>query len=406
MILRRSNLTCATAQSSYERSVSSYPVLHELLTAHRLELIDRCREKVAKRLAPATMPSGFQHGIPLFLEQIIKTLQIEQTADPMQSRSVSGPSGGGPSKSELSTAAMLHGRELLKGGYSVDQVVHDYGDLCQAITDLAFERHSPVNVDEFRTLNRCLDNGIAHAVTEFTSQRDSAMSAQSLLTLNEQLGSLAHDLRDLIHTAIVAVAVIKTGHVGLKGSTGALLDRALSASRRRIDRALAEARATTGLLPTLQTVSLTDFVAEVKTFASVDALAAECIFTVEVEEGLEIQGDRDLLLTAVANLLHNAFKFTQPHSKVSLNAYAAADRIIIDVADHCGGLSPGTHEELFLPFKQSSSNRFGVGLGLSICRHNVEANNGVLRVRNLAGLGCVFTIDLPRQLPSHTAPAG
>jgi hypothetical protein len=112
-------------------------VLHELLTTHRVELIDRCRKKVAKRLAPAAMPSGFQHGIPLFLDQIIKTLQIEQTADPMQSRSVSGPSGGGPSKSELSSAAMLHGHELLKGGYSVDQVVHDYGDLCQAITDLA-----------------------------------------------------------------------------------------------------------------------------------------------------------------------------------------------------------------------------------------------------------------------------
>ncbi len=382
-------------------------MLHELLTVHRLELIDRCRGKVAKRLAPETMPTGFEHGIPLFLDQIIKTLQIEQTADPMQSRSVSGPSGGGPSKSELSAAAMLHGHELLKGGYSVDQVVHDYGDLCQAITDLAFERHSPINVDEFRTLNRCLDNGIAHAVTEFESQRDLAMSAQSLLVLNEHVGSLAHDLRGFIHTAMIAVAAIKTGHVGLKGSTGALLDRALRGSRRRIDRALAESRVSTGLRPTLQTISLTDFVAEVKTSASVDAFAAECIFTVaEVEAGLEIHGDRDLLLTAVANLLHNAFKFTQPHSEVSLNVYSAADRVVIDVADHCGGLPSGIDEDLFRPFKQSSSDRSGLGLGLSICRHNVEANSGVLRVRNLAGSGCVFTIDLPRQLPSHTAPGG
>ncbi len=376
-------------------------MLHELLTAHRTELIDRCREKVAKRLAPGTVPTGFQHGIPLFLDQIIKTLQIEQTADPMLSRSVSGPSGGGPSKSELSAAAMLHGHELLKGGYSVDQVVHDYGDLCQAITDLAFERHAPVNVDEFRTLNRCLDNGIAHAVTEFESQRDSAISAQSLLALNERLGSLAHDLRDFNHTAMVAVAAIKTGHIGLKGSTGAVLDRALSGSRRRIDRALAESRANTGVPRTLQTVSMTEFVAEIKASATVDAFAAECILAVaEVEEGLEIQGDRDLLLTAVANLLHNAFKYTQPHSEVSLNVYSIADRVIVDVADHCGGLPPGIYEELFLPFKRRSTDRVGLGLGLSICRHNVESNNGVLRVRNLAGLGCVFTIDLPRQMPS------
>ncbi len=37
-------------------------------------------------------------------------------------------------------------------GFSVDQVVHDYGDLCQAITDLAVERDAPFSVDQFRTL--------------------------------------------------------------------------------------------------------------------------------------------------------------------------------------------------------------------------------------------------------------
>ena len=380
------------------------PLLHDLLTAHRIELIDRCREKAAKRLAPGTAPLGLEHGVPLFLDQIIKTLQIEQTADPMQSRSVSGPAGGGPSTSEVRAAATLHGHELLKGGYSVDQVVHDYGDLCQAITDLAFERHSPIEVDEFRTLNRCLDNGIAHAVTEFASQRDSMMSTQSVLALHEQLGSLAHDLRDLTHTAMLAVAAIKTGNVGLTGATGALLDRSLDGLRRRIDRALAESRASVGLPRAVQKVSMADFVAAIKTSASLDALAAECTLTVaEVEEGLEIQGDRDLLLTAVENLLHNAFKFTKRHTEVSLNVYSAADRVIIDVADHCGGLPPGTHEELFLPFKQGSANRIGVGLGLSICRRNVEANDGVLRVRDVPGSGCVFTIDLPRRLPLRTS---
>jgi hypothetical protein len=111
-------------------------------------------------------PAELTHGIPLFLDQLIKTLEVEQTSEPMLSRRVSGPSGGGPRKSELGTAAALHGRELLQQGFTVDQVVHDYGDLCQAITDLAFERQAPIEIDEFRTLNRCLDNGIAEAVTE------------------------------------------------------------------------------------------------------------------------------------------------------------------------------------------------------------------------------------------------
>jgi C4-dicarboxylate-specific signal transduction histidine kinase len=81
-----------------------------------------------------------------------------------------------------------------------------------------------------------------------------------------------------------------------------------------------------------------------------------------------------------------------------LSAYAAADRIRIDVEDHCGGLQSGAAETLFLPFTQTGEDRSGLGLGLAICRRSVEANNGVLRVRNLPPSGCVFTIDLPRHL--------
>jgi hypothetical protein len=66
--------------------------------------------------------------------------------------------------SEIGTSAVAHGASLLGLGYTVDQVVHDYGDLCQSITDLAFERDAPFSVEEFRTLNRCLDNAIADAV--------------------------------------------------------------------------------------------------------------------------------------------------------------------------------------------------------------------------------------------------
>ena len=76
----------------------------------------------------------------------------------------------------MGAAASLHGRELMQRGFTVDQVVHDYGDLCQAITDLAFELKAPIEIDEFRTLNRCLDNGIADAVTEYSYQRLSVMA--------------------------------------------------------------------------------------------------------------------------------------------------------------------------------------------------------------------------------------
>ena len=116
-------------------------MLHEFLTSNRADLIERCRLKVARRSAPRVTSAEITHGIPLFLDQLIKTLEVEQTSEPLRSRKVSGPAGGGgPWKSELGSAVALHGRELVQQGFTVDQVVHDYGDLCQAITDLAFER--------------------------------------------------------------------------------------------------------------------------------------------------------------------------------------------------------------------------------------------------------------------------
>ena len=98
----------------------------------------------------------------------------------------------------------------------------------------------------------------------------------------------------------------------------------------------------------------------------------------------------------MGNLLQNAFKFTHHGSEVTLSAYASADRILIDVEDHCGGLPPGDPEKMYLPFTQNGVDRSGVGLGLPISRHGVEMSNGTLAARDLPGVGCVFTINLPR----------
>lgn len=221
-------------------------MLHEFLTTNKADLIERCRLKVAKRFAPKVAGEALAHGIPRFLDQLIKTLEVEQTSEPMRSRKVSGPAGGGAVVSEIAATAALHGRELSEQGFTVDQVVHDYGDLCQAIADLAFERGVPIEVDEFRTLNRCLDNGIADAVTEYAFQRNSLVESNSVKALNERLGFLAHELRNLIHTATLSVMAIKAGNVGATGATGALLDRSLIGMRNLIDRSLADVRITAG----------------------------------------------------------------------------------------------------------------------------------------------------------------
>lgn len=372
--------------------------MHEFLTARRRELIDRCREKVARRPAPRATTAELEHGIPLFLDQLVKTLKMEQTADPMRSREISGASGGGRAvSSEIGETAAQHGRELLQHGFTVEQVVHDYGDLCQAITDLAFETDAPLEIDEFRTLNRCLDNAIAVAVTEFTYQRDSQTAGTQASALNERLGSFSHELRNLVNSATLALTAIKAGSLGFKGATAAVLERSLVGLRSLIDRSLTEVRMTAGVADQRHLFSLADFIAEVGVSAALEAQVKHCDLTVSaVDPLLAVDADRETLVAAIGNVLQNAFKFTGFRTEVRLNAYAVADRILIDVQDACGGLPAGEADRMFLPFTQGGADRTGMGLGLSISKRGVAASEGTLSVRDVPGSGCVFTIELPR----------
>ena len=372
-------------------------MLHEFLRDNRIELIARCVAKVAQRTAPKSSEEELEHGIPLFLDQLIETLRVETTSQPMQSREISGAAGGVQSEfSELGKTAVLHGRELLKRGFTVEQVVHDYGDLCQAITDLAFELRAPIAIDEFRTLNRCLDNGIADAVTAFNCQRDANVADQQAQEMNEHLGVFAHELRNMLMTATLSLSAIKAGNVGVNGATGAILERSLIGMSNLIDRSLADVRMSASLPMPHRLFPLAEFIAEVKVSASLEAEVKECILIVsDVDPLLGIRADRDLLLSAVGNILQNAFKFTRPHTEVTVTAYSTGSRILIDIEDHGAGLSSEKAEKMFLPFTQGGEDKSGLGLGLSIARRSVEANDGNISVRNKPDAGCIFTIDLP-----------
>ena len=77
------------------------------------------------------------------------------------------------------TGAAQHGRDLQLQGFTVSQVVHDYGDVCQSITELAIETGAPISVGDFRILNRCLDDAIASAVTEYGRERPCSVQTSS-----------------------------------------------------------------------------------------------------------------------------------------------------------------------------------------------------------------------------------
>jgi signal transduction histidine kinase len=355
-------------------------VLHDFLETKRGEIIARAKAKVAARAAPRATEAELTHGVPLFLDQLIDTLKRSTLHS-----------------DEMDASATKHGNEMLRLGFSVGQVVHDYGNVCQAVTELAFELNAQITVDEFHTLNRCLDEAIAQAVTEYGRLREQSMTEQE----TERMGALAHELRNRLNTAMLSFGLLKSGDVTVGGNTGALLERSLKGLNDLIDRSLAEVRLESSV-QRRETILLAEFVEEVEIAAIVEAKARGHQLTVErTEYGVLIDADRQLLAAAVANLLQNAFKFSHPAGHIWLRTRAAANLVFLDIEDECGGLAPGQAESLFRPFHQRSSDRSGLGLGLSISQKAVRLHGGEIRVRNLPGKGCVFTVELPRKLPAN-----
>ena len=114
-------------------------MLYEFVSSNHQELARRCRSKVTGRV----------------LEQLVWALR-----NPAAARNT-------PAAVEVSRTAALHGKELREQGCTAGQVVQDYADISQAITELATEHQAPVTAEELSSLNRFLDSAIADAVASY-----------------------------------------------------------------------------------------------------------------------------------------------------------------------------------------------------------------------------------------------
>jgi signal transduction histidine kinase len=350
-------------------------VLFEFIAAHREALIARARSKVARRFAPRPTEHELTSGVPLFLDQLAETLRDPPSSTP----------------GSIARGAALHGAALLGLGYSVAQVVHDYGDVCQAITELADEMGAPIATDESHTLNRCLDNAIAEAVTEYGRLRERSLIDGE----TERSGVLAHELRNRVSAAQLAFQAIKSGRAPIGGSVAAVVTRNLHGMSALIDRALVEVRLDAGRA-IAQRVELYQLIEEAEIDGAMEAgVHGVSLAVAPTDRGIAVGADPQILAGVVANLLQNAFKFTPAGALVSLKACVVAGHVEIEVQDECGGLPAGKAEQIFGAFQQRGGDRSGLGLGLFISRKGVEACGGSIRVRNVPGRGCVFTVELP-----------
>jgi signal transduction histidine kinase len=362
-------------------------MLHEFITTYRDAIITRTREKLTDRPWPLASTSELDHGVPLFLTQLSETLRLEMTSAPF-------------SRTAIGASAVTHGRELRALGFNISQVVHDYGDICQAITEVAVEQQLPITAEEFHILNRCLDTAIAGAVTEHAR-----ITAESRSTLEvERSGQLAHEIRDVLNTALLAYHSLKRGTVAINGSTGTVLGRSLVSLRDLVDGNLTDIRMAADIQRS-ERVLVRDFLSELAVAGNLQAELRALRFDIgEVDPRLAVNADPQLLASAVRNLLNNAFKYTRAGGRVVLRALCEGQRVRIEVEDECGGIA-GSTDDLFKAFAdQRGNDRTGLGLGLSIARKAVRMHGGDIDFRNLPGKGCVFAIDVPLAAEETPAP--
>jgi hypothetical protein len=204
--------------------------LDQFLKDNRGELIQRTRAKVAERNSPPTTAAELEQGVPLFLSQLSLTLEDERAGAAPEEVSSSV-------KTRIGKSAAEHGLTLLKLGFTIEQVVHDYGDVCQAVTELADERKATLTVTEFHTLNKCLDNAIAGAVSSWSGARERTLSGETAKTDNDGGPALARrELVRLLDQATASMKALVGGKLAIGGATGSLLSRSLAEMRALVEK--------------------------------------------------------------------------------------------------------------------------------------------------------------------------
>lgn len=118
----------------------------------------------------------------------------------------------------------------------------------------------------------------------------------------------------------------------------------------------------------------------------------------DIEEGVTVKADAELLSLVWNNLFSNAFKFTEPGGTVSVSLSATERYAIVKVKDTGCGMSPEVGAHIFEKFYQGDTSHAtqGNGLGLALVKRVVDIMQGEIGVESVKGLGTSFTVKIRR----------
>jgi two-component system sensor histidine kinase SenX3 len=122
---------------------------------------------------------------------------------------------------------------------------------------------------------------------------------------------------------------------------------------------------------------------------------------------LEIFGNKEMLITAVKNLIENAISYSEPGTSVGIGCSAKESIAEITVTDSGAGISPDNQQRIFERFYRADPSRSretgGTGLGLSIVKHVAKIHRGEIKLFSQVGVGSTFTLRVPLATASDPA---
>jgi signal transduction histidine kinase/ActR/RegA family two-component response regulator len=229
---------------------------------------------------------------------------------------------------------------------------------------------------------------------------------------DEFLAVLSHELRTPLTAILGWVRLLLTGRLPAKRVSEALasIDRNTRVQTRLIDDLLDTSRIVAGKIQLeLRAVELGAVVRDVLAHAAQDPGGAALLSPPAIDRCV-VRGDRDRLHQVVTNLVANALKFTLAGGRVDVRLRRGRDEVELSVSDTGEGISADQLPHIFDRFHQvdrSHTRRHGgLGLGLAIVRHLVEAHGGSVHAESAGrGRGARFTVRLPAADDTEQAAA-
>ena len=219
--------------------------------------------------------------------------------------------------------------------------------------------------------------------------------------------NVSHEFRTPITVALAAAGELRRSSLSAEqaGHVDAV-NRAADRLNRLVDTLLDFARAEAGALtPVLEPVDLAETTRDVVSMFRSAIESAGLDLTVHVDDFGPAVSDREAWIKVVANLVSNAYKFTE-HGSIGITLRRDGDAVTLTVADTGTGIPADQAERVFDRFHlvtgQPARGIPGTGIGLALVKDLVEAQAGRVRLESTPGVGTTVTVSLPVAEPSRS----